>query len=129
MGLLVSDLVLPVPATGVMAALGVLYGPVRGGLIGAVGSILSGSIAYGLCRLLGRRAAVKLAGEKDLARAEGFFDSAGGWAVALSRWLPVLPEAVACLAGLARMRALSFFIALACGSIPMAFAFAALGHE
>jgi len=127
--LLISDIVLPVPATGVMAALGVLYGPVLGGALGAAGSILSGATAWGLCRLLGRRAALRLAGEKDLARAESFFDSTGGWAVALSRWLPILPEAVACLAGLARMKPLRFFVALACGSVPLAFAFAALGHE
>ena len=41
--------------------------------------------------------------------------------------MPVLPEAVACLAGLSRMPARRFFLALACGSAPMAFTFAALG--
>lgn len=125
--LLVADLVLPVPATAVMAALGILYGAALGGLIGAAGSFLAGCAAYGASRALGRRAAVFLAGEKDLARGERFFERAGGWAVALSRWMPVLPEAVACLAGLARMPARRFLLALACGSAPMAFTFAALG--
>jgi len=126
--LLVSDLVLPVPATAVMAALGIIYGPVTGGLIGAAGSWLSGAVAYGLCRAAGRPAALRLAGAEGLARGERFFERSGGWAVALSRWLPLLPEVVACMAGLTRMPAGRFLAALACGSLPMAAAYAAIGH-
>jgi len=127
-GLLVADLVLPIPATPVMSALGIIYGPVVGGLIGGAGSVLSGSIAYGLTRLLGRRAAVFLAGERDLQRAEAFFRRAGGWAVAVARPMPLLAEVIACLAGLARMRPGRFFLALACGSLPMGLIFATLGY-
>ena len=52
----------------------------------------------------------------------------GGWLVALSRWMPVLPEAVACLAGLSNMRWRVFLPALACGSVPTGFVFAGIGH-
>lgn len=127
-GLIVSDLFLPVPATVVMAALGILYGPVVGGLIGAAGSMLAGGVAFGLCRTLGRRAAVLLAGEQDLARTHAFFERSGGWAVALARPLPLLAEVVACLAGLARMPTSKFVLALAAGSLPMGLAFATLGY-
>ncbi len=127
LGLLAADLLLPVPATAVLAALGLIYGPLLGGLVGAAGSCLSGALAYAACRLLGRPAARRLAGEAGLARAEAFFRDKGAWAVALSRWLPILPEALACLAGLARMPAGRFLAALACGSVPLAFACAALG--
>ena len=126
--LLAMDLVLPVPATAVMAALGFVYGPLAGGLLGAAGSILSGLLAYGLCRLLGRRGAARLLGPGDLARAERLFARVGGWLVVLSRWLPLFPEVIACMAGLARMPAGAFVAALACGSLPLAFAFAAVGH-
>ena len=126
-GLIVSDLVLPVPATAVMAALGVLHGPVLGGLIGGFGSFLAGSVAYWGCRLLGVRAARFLVGDDNLARLSWFFERVGLWAVALSRWAPVLPEALSCLAGLSRMRAARFSAALACGSFAMGLAFAALG--
>jgi len=40
----------------------------------------------------------------------------------------VLPEAVACLAGLVGMPWRTFVVALACGSVPLGFAFAAIGH-
>ena len=126
--LLLGDLLLPVPATAVMSALGFVYGPIAGGLIGGAGSFLSGTFAYGLCRALGRGAAVWLAGEKDLQRGESLFASAGGWAVAFSRWLPLLPEIIACMAGLARMPLRSFLVSLACGCLPMAFTFATVGH-
>ena len=46
----------------------------------------------------------------------------------LSRWLPLAPEVVACMAGLTRMPARGFHLALACGSIPLGFVFAAVGH-
>ncbi len=128
MALLVLDLFLPVPGTAVIAALGYVYGFWIGGLIGAAGSLTSGLLAYGLCRGLGRRAAEWIAGRDDLEKGERWFGGgAGGWIVALSRWLPVMPEVVACLAGMARMPARRFVAALACGSVPLGFAFAAIG--
>jgi uncharacterized membrane protein YdjX (TVP38/TMEM64 family) len=126
-GLIVADVVLPVPATVVMTALGVLYGAVLGGLISAVGSVLAGLTAYAATRALGPRAAIFLVGQRDLIRARTFFERSGGWAVALSRPMPILPEIVACLAGLARMPAHRFVTALVCGSLPMAFVCAGLG--
>jgi uncharacterized membrane protein YdjX (TVP38/TMEM64 family) len=111
-----------------MAALGFVYGPVAGGLIATLGSFLSGALAYLLCRRFGRLAATRLLGPLQLVEAERLFAGVGGWLVVLSRWLPVFPEVIACMAGLARMRPLPFFVALACGSAPLGFAFAAIGH-
>ncbi len=126
-GLIVADLLLPVPATAVMAALGLIYGPMIGGLIGAAASFAAGLIAYSAARILGRRAAVLLAGERDLARAESFFRRAGGYAVALTRPVPVLPEVVAVVAGLARMKPAAFLLSLACGSLPTGLIFGGMG--
>lgn len=126
-GLLFLDFILPVPGTAVMSALGYVYGPILGGLIASGGSILAGWFAYGLCRLLGKQAAIRLLGQKDYARGVALFSNAGGWIVAISRWLPLIPEIVACMAGLTRMPPLKFTIALACGSIPLGFVFAYIG--
>lgn len=128
MGLLISDIILPIPSTVVMSAMGWMYGWWLGGLIAAGGSFLSGVVAYGLCRWLGHGVARWIAGEEGLRRGELLFAQKGGWLVALSRWAPVLPEAVACLAGMMRMRWGTFVLALACGSLPLGFAFAAIGH-
>jgi uncharacterized membrane protein YdjX (TVP38/TMEM64 family) len=126
--LLMSDLVLPIPATAVMAALGFVYGPIAGGLIATLGSFLSGALAYLLCRRFGRPAAIRVLGPQELVNGERLFARVGGWLVVLSRWLPVFPEVIACMAGLSRMPPLPFFAALTCGSVPLGFVFAAIGH-
>lgn len=128
LGLLAMDLILPLPATAVMAGLGFIYGPLLGGLIGGVGSMASGCLAYGLCRALGHGVAMKLVGENDLEKGRQLFNRFGGWLVTLSRWLPLFPEVIACMAGLTRMPWPAFVIALLCGCFPMAFTFAAVGH-
>lgn len=125
--LIVSDLVLPVPTPAIMATLGLVYGPFVGGIVGGIGSVAAGSVAYGGCRWMGPRAARFLLGQDTLEKLGRFFDRVGAAAIAFSRWLPVLPEGLACLAGLSRMPAKKFFAALACGSFAMSFAFAWLG--
>ena len=126
--LLASDLLLPIHSTVVFTALGILYGPWWGGLTGAIGFALGGAIAYAICRSFGERAALRLLGEHDYRRGQTLFERSGGWIVVLSRWLPVLPEVISCIAGLTRMPVGKFSLALTCGSAPIAFAFAALGH-
>jgi uncharacterized membrane protein YdjX (TVP38/TMEM64 family) len=97
--LLAGDLVLPVSATAVMAGLGMLYGPALGGLLGGLGSFAAGALGYLACRAFGRNAARAILGRDGFVRAERWFSAAGGWIVALSRALPILPELVVCMAG------------------------------
>jgi len=126
--LLVADIALPIPTTVVMAALGMIYGPAWGGLAAAFGSALAGLTGYGLGRFAGRPAASALLGPGPLGEGEALFARAGGWLVALSRWMPVLPEVVSVTAGVARMSFPRLCAALVCGCLPMGFAFAAIGH-
>ncbi len=126
-GLLMSDLVLPIPATPVMSAAGFLYGTWVGGLVGAVGSVASGLVGYWLCRAFGKGIAARLTCSKELANHEALLRRSGPWIVASSRWLPLLPEVISCLAGLTRMPARVFTLALVCGSLPMSFTYAAIG--
>ena len=126
--LLVGDLFLPIPGTVVMSVLGNVYGPVAGGIVSAIGSFLAGMLGYGLCRCFGHGVALKLAGASDPEKGEHLFERSGGWMVALSRCLPLLPEVIACLAGLASMPLRKFTVALACGAVPVGFVFAWIGH-
>jgi uncharacterized membrane protein YdjX (TVP38/TMEM64 family) len=127
-GLLISDLVLPIPATGIMAALGSVYGVWLGGFIAAAGSAGAGFSGYGLARLAGRKGVRWLANDAELARFKAFFDRWGGWGVIVSRILPILPEVMTILAGLAHMDLKKFSAALLLGTIPTCFLFAYLGH-
>lgn len=127
LALLVADLVAPIPASVLMAVLGQAYGVLLGGLISAVGSFLAGLAAYGACRALGMTAAQRLCGVEGLAKARDLFDRHGLWAVALTRPLPLLPEVIACLAGLAGMRVGVFCTALASGALTTGYTFATVG--
>lgn len=127
--LLIGDLFLPIPATVVMAASGYIYGGWLGGAINVVGSMLAGMLAYNMCRKLGRSAAERLTGNHDFTGEEEIFARHGFWLIALSRWLPVFPEVMACMAGLMRMPARSFHLALLSGTLPMGFAYGFMGQS
>jgi uncharacterized membrane protein YdjX (TVP38/TMEM64 family) len=123
-----ADLVLPVPQTAVIAALGIIYGTLLGGLLGSLALITAGVLGYGLMRTSARRFVNRLVGRESLHKMESLFDRAGAWAIVLTRSLPYsVPEAIVFLAGLAGMPMGKFTMALTVGSVPIAFAFAAIG--
>ena len=125
--LLMADLLLPIPGTVVMSALGAVYGFWIGGLLSAIGSMLAGMLGYGVGRFFKESFARRWLGEKDFDKGKSLFERGGAWVVAMSRALPILPEVLACMAGLLRMPFGKFVIALACGSVPMGFLFAWIG--
>jgi uncharacterized membrane protein YdjX (TVP38/TMEM64 family) len=123
-----ADLVLPVPQTVVIAALGIIYGTVLGGLLGSVGLIIGGLLGYVLMLTSARRMVKRFVGPRSLNTMESRFERAGTWAIVLTRSLPYsIPEAMVFLAGLAGMPLGRFTAALSVGSVPTAFAFAAIG--
>jgi uncharacterized membrane protein YdjX (TVP38/TMEM64 family) len=125
--LICADVVLPVPQAAVIAALGIIYGTLLGGLLGTVGLIAGGFLGYGLMRTSARRLAQRVAGSR-LRKMETLFDRGGAWAIVLTRSLPYsVPEIMVFLAGLAGMPMRQFTTALATGSVPTAFVFAAIG--
>ncbi len=127
--LLASDVVLPVPGTVVISALGYIYGTLLGGIVAAAGLTTAGLLGYGAGRISGGKFARRWLGDRDYEAGRRLFESGGGWVVALSRALPILPEVVSCTAGLVRMPFRRFVIALVCGSVPMGFLFAAIGRS
>ena len=126
-GLLLADLLLPIPGTVVMSALGAVYGFWLGGLLAALGSMAAGMLGYGVGRFFKEGFSRKWLGEGDFEKGRVLFDRNGALVVAVSRALPILPEVLACMAGLLRMPFGKFCFALACGSVPMGFLFAWIG--
>ena len=123
-----ADLVLPIPQAVVITALGITYGALLGGVLGSIGLITSGLLGYLLMFTSARRIVQRFVGAQSLNRMESLFERAGAWAIILTRSLPYsIPEAIVLLAGLAGMRIGRFTAALSIGSVPTAFAFAAIG--
>jgi uncharacterized membrane protein YdjX (TVP38/TMEM64 family) len=123
-----ADVALPIPQTAVIAALGIIYGPLLGGLLGSLGLITGGLLGYVLMLTSARRFLQRFARPQSVHKMEGWFDQGGAWAIVLTRSLPYsVPEAMVFLAGLAAMPIRKFTAALIIGSVPTAFAFAAIG--
>jgi uncharacterized membrane protein YdjX (TVP38/TMEM64 family) len=123
-----ADLVLPIPQTAVIAALGIIYGTLLGGLLGSIGLITGGLLGYVLMRTSARRLVQRLTGPRPLHKMQSLFDRGGTWAIILTRSLShSVPEAMVFLAGLAGMPIGKLIAALTIGSVPTAFVFAAIG--
>lgn len=123
-----ADLVLPVPQTAVIAALGIIYGVLGGGLISSFGLVTGGLLGYAVARRYGRRLVVRLVGDRSLTKVERLFEHGGMWAIVLTRSLPYsIPEAVVLVSGLGGMRVRDVVVGLLLGSVPTAFVFSAIG--
>ena len=110
--LLVADVVVPIPATVVMAASGAALGPLPGSLVNVVGLLAAALIGHSLGRAFGHGVARRPTGE-GAARV----GSPPAWAVAASRGVPVASEAVALAAGFARAPLGRFTSASLVGSV------------
>jgi uncharacterized membrane protein YdjX (TVP38/TMEM64 family) len=127
-GLLIADLLLPIPATPIMAALGTVYGPLLGTLFSFIGSFLAGYLGYFVARFLSNKALKWLASGEDIVKFQDFFDKWGGAAIIISRMTPILPEVLTIIAGLSKMKIDRFTVALSLGTLPTAFLYAYIGH-
>ena len=97
-------------------------------MLGSLGLISGGLLGYGLMHTSARRFAQRVTGHRSLHKMESLFDRGGAWTIVLTRSLPYsVPEVTVFLAGLAGMPMRKFTAALTAGSVPTAFAFAAIG--
>ena len=126
-GVILADAILPAPSTLTTFAMGIIYGPLLGGAIGGCASVLAGLLGFGATRLLGRRAAVWLVGEKDLARTQAFYERWGLYAVVFGRAIGGPVEWAVIFAGLSKLRFLPVLGALCLGGFGSSLVMAALG--
>jgi uncharacterized membrane protein YdjX (TVP38/TMEM64 family) len=101
-GLLIADVLLPVPSSLVMVAHGALFGVVTGTLLSLVGS--TGACMFGFW--IGRRGGTlleRIVAPEERARADRLLNRWGTLAVIVTRPVPLLAETVAIMAGASRM--------------------------
>lgn len=126
-GLLVADVVLPVPSSLLMVALGALFGTAVGtalSLVGAVGAALAG---YGLGRWAGPPVLRRVCSPAERERATGLVHRWGLLAVLASRPVPLLAETVALVAGAERLGVWRTSACAALGALPGALLYALAG--
>jgi uncharacterized membrane protein YdjX (TVP38/TMEM64 family) len=125
-GLLLADIVLPVPSSFVMMAHGRLFGPVLGTLLSLVGNVGLTMLGYGI-GLAGRRRINRFVPDDECARAEAMLGRWGLTALILTRPLPLLAESVAIMAGASRMHPGKVMLAAIVGTLPAAVLYALAG--
>jgi uncharacterized membrane protein YdjX (TVP38/TMEM64 family) len=125
-GLLIADVLLPIPSSLLMVANGALLGLAPGALATMLSSTLGGMLAF----WLGRRGSpwlMKRISANERAQADRFFARWGALAVLITRPVPILAETIGILAGTTTMGWPRFVAALALGNLPPALLYAFAG--
>jgi len=109
---------LVVPVTALIAATGVVFGPLLGTVYALSGALLSAAVTYFIGRRIGRHAVRRLAGSR-LNRITRRLARKGAMAIAIVRLLPIAPFTVVnAVAGASHIRPREFLLGTAIGMLP-----------
>lgn len=125
-GLLIADVLLPVPSSLVMVAHGALFGVVTGTLLSLTGSL--GAALFGFA--IGRRGGKlmeRIVPAEERTRANYLLERWGALAIIVTRPIPVLAETVTVMAGASSLGWSKLILASAFGSLTPAFLYALTG--
>ena len=126
LGLLIADVLLPVPSSLVMVAHGALFGVVTGTLLSLTGSL--GAALFGFA--IGRRGGKlmeRIVPAEERTRANYLLERWGALAIIVTRPIPVLAETVTVMAGASSLGWSKLILASAFGSLTPAFLYALTG--
>lgn len=125
-GLLVADVVVPVPSSLVMVAHGALFGVIWGTILSVVGGLGAALVGFAI----GRRGGPLLARfvpPEERARADRLLAKWGLLAVVLTRPVPLLAETTAVMAGASPLGWRGMMLASLSGVLPAAILYAITG--
>jgi len=125
-GLLIADVLLPVPSSLVMVAHGALFGVVTGTLLSLLGSMGAALFGFALGRR-GDKLLERLVSPGERARANQMLARWGSLAVVVTRPVPLLAETVAIMTGASPLGWGRMALASFVGSLPPALLYALTG--
>jgi uncharacterized membrane protein YdjX (TVP38/TMEM64 family) len=125
-GLLIADVVLPVPSSIVMVAHGALFGVLWGTVLSLIGSVGAAVFGFAIGRR-GGRLLERVVTPAERARASSILARWGTLAIIVTRPVPLLAETVAIMAGASSMSWRALIIASIAGSLPPALLYALTG--
>jgi len=126
--LLASDVFLSVPTILIVTYSGHILGFQLGLLASTLGMLMSGTIAYLLCRLTGNKMLkVLIKDKKQIDEVNSIFHRLGFSMLIIARALPMLPEATCCLSGMMRFNFVKFLLYYLLGTLPYAMVLTYLG--
>ncbi len=127
-GLLIADVLLPVPSSLVMIAHGLLFGIWWGTLLSLSGSVGATLVGFGIGRK-GGKLMDRLVSREDKQRADLLLQRWGALAILVTRPVPLLAETTAMIAGSTGMKWRTTFISSVAGSLPAALVYAVVGAK
>lgn len=125
-GLLIADVLLPVPSSLVMVAHGALFGVVQGTILSLLGSV--GAALFGFA--IGRRGGKlleRIVTKEERARADDLLKRWGMLSIIVTRPVPLLAETLAIMAGTSSLGWGQMGLAALAGSLPPALLYALTG--
>lgn len=125
-GLLIADVLLPVPSSLVMVAHGALFGVFLGTLLSLLGSTGAALFGFWIGRR-GGRLLERLVTEGERERANRLLERWGMLAIVVTRPIPLLAETVAIMAGASPLGWGRTALAAVAGSLPPALLYALTG--
>lgn len=125
-GLLIADVLLPVPSSLVMVAHGALFGVVLGTTLSVLGSVGAALFGFAIGRR-GGRLLERVVTSEERARADQLLARWGALAIIVTRPVPLLAETVAIMAGASPLGWGSVTLASLAGSLPPALLYALTG--
>ena len=126
-GLLVSDILLPIPSSLVCLFTGSFLGSWLGTLVCWLGMNLSSLIGYILASRFGPKIVVKISSRERIAEAAAWVNHIGPWALAICRAVPVLAEASVLFVGLYKMNPRKFWPPVIAANLGVSIAYCVLG--
>ncbi|KAA5543023.1 VTT domain-containing protein [Roseiconus nitratireducens] len=127
-GLLATDILLPIPSSVISTLSGWQLGWWRGTLATWTGMNLGAIIGFALARRWGQRFALWFSSGEDLLRMRQMSDRYGPSVLVLTRAVPVFAEASVLIAGIHRLRWRRFLPAILLSNLGVAVAYSALGE-
>jgi uncharacterized membrane protein YdjX (TVP38/TMEM64 family) len=124
--LLVLDIWLPVPASIIMTANGVLFGVLPGALLSLTGSVSAALLGFGIGRF-GSSMLKRLVTETEYEAARALLERWGIVLILVTRPVPILAETFAIMAGASSFSWGRFALACVAGIAPAAFLYALAG--
>lgn len=126
-GLLVGDIVLPVPSSLVSTGAGMLLGLVGGTITSFIGLTAGGMFGYWLGLRSRGRLVRRILNPAAVRRLEDIMRTTGPWGLILVRPVPVLAEASVFLAGIGHMPFRQFLLMMSLSNVGLSLAYAAVG--
>lgn len=126
-GLLASDIFLPIPSSVLCTAAGWQLGVVVGTVVAWTGLSSGAVLGFALARWLGQPLVRWLTTEEQLVKAAALIQRLGPWLLVVGRGIPVVAEASVLFVGMHRMTWRTFLPPVLLSNLGLAIAYAAFG--